>query len=84
MSRPKILEYRDECVQCGESKAAIRESQRKGGLDVLYCATVDHYGECLQDWERHRFIWTEADQASQEAEVAYWAAIAKQFEEDDA
>jgi hypothetical protein len=75
MKRSKVLESRDECVQCGESKEAIRESQRKGGLDVLFCATVDYYGECSNDWDRHKFIWTEADQAHQDAEEAHWAAL---------
>lgn len=83
MKRSPVIESRDECVQCGESKAAIRESQRKGGQHVLFCATVDYYGECSQDWDRHKFIWTEADQAAADAEEAHWAALAKVIEEDE-
>lgn len=67
-------------MQCGESKAAIKESQRRGGQHVLYCATVDYYGECTQDWERHRFIWTKADQRAAASEEAHWASLAASFE----
>jgi hypothetical protein len=74
----------DDCVQCGESKGAIKESQRKGGQHQLYCAIVDYWGECSVDWERHRFIWTESDKAASEAEEAHWAALAKVIEEDEA
>lgn len=60
----------DDCVQCGQSKGAIKESQRRG--DPIYCVGVDYFGEC--DWEadRHRFIWTAKDVAAEEAEDAYW------------
>lgn len=66
----------DECVQCGESKAAIRASQRRGGLDVLFCAIVDCFGECEVDWDRHRFIWTQRDVDRERAETAYWEVCA--------
>jgi hypothetical protein len=74
----------DKCVQCGESKAAIRESQRKGGQHILYCATVDYYGECAEDWDRHRFTWTAKDQAAQDAEDAHWTALADAIEAEEA
>lgn len=51
----------DECVQCGEKKDVIRSAQRRGGLDTLFCAIVDYWGETEADWERHRFIWTQRD-----------------------
>jgi len=43
------------CVQCGQTRDAIKESQRRGGYNKLLCATVDYFGECEADWERHRF-----------------------------
>ena len=79
----KVVEHRDECVQCGESKAAIKESQRKGGQHVLFCAIVDFEGECAMDWDRHRFIWTEADQKAQEAEEAMWERMAHAYEDEE-
>lgn len=41
------------CLQCGESEAAIKRTQRDG--DPIYCAIVDYFGECSTDWARHRF-----------------------------
>lgn len=66
----------DNCTQCGESKTTIRTSQRKGGLDVLFCAVVDYWGETEAEWPRHKFTWTQADVDSLSAEDAYWEAVA--------
>lgn len=63
----------DDCIQCGETKAAVQASQREG--DPLYCATVDYYGDCSEAWDRHRFRWTANDQKAQEAEEVHWAAL---------
>jgi len=73
----------EDCVQCGESKAAIKESQRRGGQHVLYCAIVDYWGECSEEWDRHRFIWTRKDQEAAEAEEAHWAAYADAIEAEE-
>lgn len=42
-----------ECLQCGETQAAIRAHQSRG--EPFFCATVDYYGDCSEEWERHRF-----------------------------
>ena len=42
-----------QCLQCGESQAAIRASQR--AKEPIHCAAVDYFGECLWEAERHRF-----------------------------
>jgi hypothetical protein len=55
------------CLQCGESEAAIRASQRRG--DPLYCAIVDYWGECEADWPRHRFRDTT------DAELKAWGVL---------
>ena len=61
MSGRKVRVRHDHCVQCGESEAAIKASQSKGGQDQLYCATVDYFGECEAEWDRHRFTtWENA------------------------
>ena len=67
----------DECLNCGQSKASIRASQRRGGHHVIYCATVDYWGECEAEFDRHRFIWTAKDQAAEEAMEAHWEAMAR-------
>lgn len=41
------------CLQCGESQAVIRASQRT--KYPIYCAIVSWDGETEADWERHRF-----------------------------
>lgn len=71
-------------MQCGESKAAVKESQRKGGQNQLYCATVDYWGECDADWERHKFTWTKKDQAAQEAHDTHWARLADEIQKREA
>jgi len=60
----------EDCVQCGESKAAIKESQRR--RDPIYCGAVDYDGECIWEADRHRFIWTTRDIAEEVAEAEYW------------
>lgn len=42
-----------DCLQCGESQAAIRHSQSIG--DPIYCGAVDYFGECVWELPRHRF-----------------------------
>lgn len=73
MSGDLTIGPQDDCIQCGESKAAVRESQRR--KDPIYCATVDYWGECMEDWDRHRFVWTAKDQAGLDAETAHWSAL---------
>lgn len=73
MSGERQIGPQDDCVQCGETKAAVRESQRR--KDPIYCATVDYYGECTEDWDRHRFVWTAKDQADLDAETAHWEGL---------
>jgi hypothetical protein len=73
----RVVGPQDDCVQCGESKATIEESQRRGGQYQLYCGTVDYFGECDADWDRHKFTWTKKDQKAREAEEAHWAEQAK-------
>ena len=73
MSGELAIGPQDYCIQCGESKAAVRESQRR--KDPIYCAIVDYCGECSEDWDRHRFIWTAKDQADLDAEAAHWDGL---------
>lgn len=81
----RVVGQQDDCVQCGESREAIKESQRKGGQHVLFCAIVDSYdGECTMDWDRHRFIWTHKDQAAQEAHDAHWDRMIAAIEAEEA
>ncbi|RLP70883.1 hypothetical protein D9V30_00150 [Mycetocola reblochoni] len=42
-----------DCLQCGESQAAIRASQ--SARDPIFCGAVDYFGECEWEQERHRF-----------------------------
>ncbi len=42
-----------DCLQCGESQAAIRASQQ--ARDPIHCAAVDYFGECEWELPRHRF-----------------------------
>ena len=61
----------DKCLQCDETRGAIRNEQ-------LICGTVDYYGELGDEWPRHRFKpWTEAELAEQ-ARVEQ--AIAEHYE----
>ena len=41
------------CLQCGESRDAIRASQSSGS--PLYCGAVDYFGECEWEADLHRF-----------------------------
>lgn len=66
----------DDCVQCGEKKDVIRAAQRRGGLHTLFCAIVDYWGETEVDWDRHRFIWTQADADAEDREAAHWEVVA--------
>lgn len=50
----------EECLNCGETKDAVRASQRR--QEPILCALVDYFGEASDEWERHRFVWTKADQ----------------------
>ena len=48
------------CLQCNESRDAIRASQSRG--DPLHCAGIDYFGEVEWDAERHRFRdWTDRE-----------------------
>lgn len=59
--------YLDECYLCRESKAAIKYSQ--SNKDSIYCAILDYYGECIQEFDHHVFVITEKQyQAELEAE----------------
>lgn len=67
-----------ECLQCGETRGAIRNEQ-------LICGTVDYYGELGDEWPRHRFKpWTAAELAEQarveQAMVEHWAGFAEYFD----
>lgn len=75
--RARQIGPQDSCVQCGESKAVVRRSQRSGGQDVLFCAIVDYWGETEIDWDRHRFVWTQKDADYQALEDAYWEKAAE-------
>lgn len=55
------------CLQCNESEAAIRASQRAG--DPLYCAIVDYFGECEVEFPRHRF------RDNTDAELSAWGIL---------
>jgi len=70
----------DECVQCGEGKAKIRAAQHRGVYQTIYCATVDYWGECVEEWDRHKFTWTARDQAALDSEDAHWTALAAEDE----
>ena len=49
-----------KCLQCGESQAAIRASQQ--AKDPIYCGSVDYFGECEWEADRHRFrAWTDRE-----------------------
>lgn len=48
------------CLQCNESEAAIKASQRT--KDPIYCGAVDCFGECSWEADRHRFRdWTDKE-----------------------
>lgn len=71
-------EYSDTCFTCGESKAAIKRSQKIG--DPIYCVTGTYgeYGfEADQEYDRHRFVRTDkqrqADEADEKAYAEYLA-----------
>ena len=45
----------DTCLQCGETRAAVK-------AHGYFCATVDYYGECQDEWPRHRWAdWSNAE-----------------------
>lgn len=45
------------CLQCGETLQAVRREK-------LYCATVSYEGECIEEWNRHRWReWTDTELA---------------------
>lgn len=74
----------DTCVRCGQTKAEVRTSQQ--AKEPMPCAQEDPYsGETGQEWERHRFRWTPADQlrydAEQEAICDDLGRMAQFFEE---
>lgn len=74
----------DTCVQCGESKAAVKASQQRGQAHAIHCAIVDYWGECTHDWDRHKFTWTHTDQDRADAENAHWEALYRAEEEKEA
>lgn len=46
-----------ECLQCGQTRAVVK-------ANGYYCATVDYYGECQDEWPRHRWTdWTDEELA---------------------
>ena len=48
----------DTCLHCGETRAAVK-------ANGLYCATVDGYGECSEEWPRHRWAdWNDRELAA--------------------
>ena len=73
MSGQREFGPQDDCIQCGETKDAIRESQRR--KDPLFCAIVDYEGECMEEFDRHRFVWTAKDQQRVDEEAAFWASF---------
>lgn len=45
----------DKCLHCGQSKAEVKANN-------TYCAAVDHYGECQEEWDRHQWRdWSDAE-----------------------
>lgn len=68
----------DTCLNCHENYEAIKRS--RNGMDNIYCAEVDYFGECVQEWPRHRFVITKAYIRSVEAEAVYWENEAKRLE----
>lgn len=54
------------CLQCGESRGAVK---RKG----YFCATVDYYGECQEDWPKHRWAdWRDHELAGMGIHPDLW------------
>lgn len=51
----------DKCVHCSEYKATIRQSQID--RSPLTCGGVDMYGDLTWELPRHKFTWTEKDEA---------------------
>ena len=44
-----------ECLHCGQTKGEVKANQ-------TYCATVDYFGECIDDWPQHRWRdWSDKD-----------------------
>lgn len=37
-----------ECLHCGQTAGEVKENQ-------TFCATVDYYGECQDEWPKHRW-----------------------------
>lgn len=57
-----------QCLQCGESRDAVRASQ--GTPNPIFCADVDYFGEVEWEMERHRFRdWTD-----RELVESFWVA----------
>jgi hypothetical protein len=49
-----------KCLQCNESEAAIKASQRR--RDPIFCGAVDYFGEVEWDLPHHRFReWTDRE-----------------------
>lgn len=47
----------DTCLQCDQTRATVKAND-------YYCATVDYYGECQEEWPRHRWAdWTDTELA---------------------
>lgn len=62
--------YSDTCYNCGAYKTEVEASRRS--KDPRYCATVDYWGECINEWPRHIFVVTEAQlKADEEAELEH-------------
>ena len=61
------------CLQCNESEAAIRASQRR--RDPIFCGAVDYFGECLWEADRHRFRdWSDR-------ELAEWGVLPEFYDQ---
>lgn len=43
------------CLQCHQSRKEVKANN-------TYCATVDYFGECQEEWERHHWRdWSDAE-----------------------
>lgn len=60
MSEYVVGKHYDHCLLCGESKLAIRKSQKKS--DPIYCAVVESNesgSEVSAEYDRHMFAMTQ-------------------------
>ncbi len=49
-----------QCLYCGESRGAIRASQRS--QSPIFCGAVDYFGEVEWERDRHRFrSWSDQE-----------------------